>query len=126
LGGQGVVVEIDESLVYKPKYNIGRRRVQGWVFGMVERGTRNVVVVPVDRRDAATLLPIIQEWIEDGSIIMSDGWAAYGGINNLPNGYQHFAVNHRVCTVPINFSHKIKHENTLPSRIHIDISCINL
>ncbi len=114
LGGQNRVVEIDESLIYHPKYHRGRARVQGtfferdhsfvkfklqplgWVFGMVERGTPNVIVVPVAQRNANTLLPIIQDNIEDNTIIMSDMWAAYFRIGQLPNNYQHFAVNHQV------------------------------
>lgn len=92
-------MEIDESLVYKSKYHRGRARVQGWVFGMVERGnSNNVVFIPVERRNALTLLPLIEEWILPGTIIMSDMWAAYGGIPALPAGYRHLSVNHRVCT----------------------------
>ncbi len=63
---------------------------------MVERGTSNVIMVPVDRRDAATLLPIIQDNINDDTIIMSDSWAAYFRLGQLPQNYQHYAVNHRV------------------------------
>ena len=38
LGGKGKVVEIDESLVFKVKYNRGSglKRKQIWIFGMVE------------------------------------------------------------------------------------------
>ena len=59
-------------------------------------GTNKVVMEPVERRDAATLLPLIDEWIEDGSVIYSDGWAAYININQLPNDYLHWQVIHRV------------------------------
>ncbi len=70
--------------------------ILGWVFGMVERGTTNVILVPVDRRDRQTLLPIIQDNIEDFTTVMSDGWAAYVTMGQLPQNYQHYAVNHRV------------------------------
>lgn len=68
-----------------------------WLFGGVERGNhQRCFVVPVERRNAATLLPLIEEHIEPGSIIHSDMWRAYGGIPNLPHGYhQHFTVNHQ-------------------------------
>ena len=31
----------------------------------------------VDKRDAATLLPIIQSHVESGTIVRSDEWASY-------------------------------------------------
>ena len=49
---------------------------------MLERGTNKVRLFNVADRTAATLLPIIADNIEAGSIIISDGWSAYG-IRNL-------------------------------------------
>lgn len=100
LGGPGRVVEIDESLFFKGKYNIGHwERQQQWVFGMVERGSPKMQVVVVPNRNQDTLLNQIVQWVEDNSMIMSDMWAAYNGIANLPNNYIHQAVNHRVSSV---------------------------
>ena len=47
----------------------------------------------VQRRDAKTLIPIIQRNLKVGSDINSDKWRAYNKINQ--NGYQHFTVNHK-------------------------------
>jgi len=95
IGGPDTVVEIDESVLTKRKYNRGQLRAeQQWFFGGVERGTNNCFIVPVERRDAVTLLPIIQKHIRPGTTIMSDGWAAYGGIANMPELYEHYKVNH--------------------------------
>ena len=56
--------------------------------------TKKGFSVPVANRDAATLLPIIQQWIRPGSIVWSDIWPAY---NNLPAlAYVHDTVNHRL------------------------------
>ncbi len=94
LGGPGEIVEIDESLMIKRKYNRGQMRLQHqqWVFGMYERESKIGIIIMVDRRDAATLIPIIQEYVRPGSIIHSDGWLAYQVLVQL--GYDHQIVKH--------------------------------
>lgn len=95
IGGPGIVVEIDETVITKRKYNRGALRAEEqWYFGGVERGSNRCFICPVDRRDAATLLPIIQLFILPGTIIMSDKWAAYNRIDQLPELYEHYSVNH--------------------------------
>ena len=66
-----------------------------WVLGGIQRGDNSscfLEVVP--RRDAATLLPIIQRNVAPGTVIMSDSWRAYNTLPQLPEGYAHYAVNH--------------------------------
>jgi transposase-like protein len=48
----------------------------------------------VQRRDAATLLPIIQTRTAPGSIVHSDAWAAYRRVQGLGNVAAHNVVNH--------------------------------
>ena len=48
----------------------------------------------VSRRDAQTLLPIIQAHVLPGTIIYSDEWAAYNQVQNIPNVTAHATVNH--------------------------------
>ena len=69
-----------------------------WVFGMVD-----ISVTPalgymeiVAQRDAATLLPIIQQHVANGSTVWSDEWAAYNRIASLPNVSSHEVVNHSI------------------------------
>ena len=76
--------------------NVSRAITQQWVFGGLEVGTpgRKGFLVAVPRRDAATLLPVIQQYVLPGSTIVSDCWRAY---NTLPQlGYQHLTVNHNI------------------------------
>lgn len=106
LGGPGIVVELDESKFGKRKYNRGSRRDGTWVFGMVERASNLCFLLPCpgNRRDRATLEPIIQSYIRPGSVVMTDGWAAYGNLQNL--GYHHLVVNHSIEFVnPITGAH---------------------
>ena len=63
---------------------------------LLERGTNKVRFFQVTDRTAATLLPIIADNIEAESTVISDGWAAYGGIRNLQQNYEHRWVNHRI------------------------------
>ena len=48
----------------------------------------------VQRRDAATLLPIINAHTAPGSVIHSDMWAAYRRIQQLPPVAAHHTINH--------------------------------
>ena len=98
IGGPGIVVEIDESVVAKRKYNRGHLVPERWVFGGYCPTSAEGFIVMVEQRNAGTLLPLIQEHIRPGSIIHSDGWAAYGGIANMPvvPQYTHLVVNHTV------------------------------
>ena len=94
IGGPGKVVEIDETLLSSRKYSRGRVVEKQWCFGGIERGTNNCFVVPVERRDAATVLPLIRQYVVPGTTIVSDQWAAYSTIKEMPEGYQHKTVNH--------------------------------
>ena len=61
--------------------------------GNERRGGRfRLVKCPDNRRDAATLIQIIQHNIEAGTTIVSDYWQAYSGLQNL--GYTYFTVNY--------------------------------
>jgi hypothetical protein len=96
IGGPGVTVEIDESVITKRKYHRGALRAEEqWFFGGVERGSNRCFICPVERRNADTLLPIIKQYILPGTTIISDMWAAYNRIDQLPEMYEHYTVNHR-------------------------------
>ena len=104
LGGQDIIVEIDESKFGKRRYNRGHRVEGNWVFGGSERiwneekgyyQAGKIFLEVVDRRDVATLIPLIQKYIRPGSIVYSDYWRAYGGIPDLPGyNFKHGTVCH--------------------------------
>ena len=109
LGGVGHVVQIDESLLARRKYNIGHQVNEQWIFD-VHAGIG--VIRLVQNRNRATLLPIIEEYVLPGSTnknvvivhvfsgttIHSDQWGAYmhGAIAAIPviPPYIHRSVNH--------------------------------
>ena len=68
--GPGEVVEIDESMFGRRKYHRGRQLSGQWVFGGVVRGTKDIFMVPVDDRSAATLIPLINQYICAGTTVM--------------------------------------------------------
>ncbi|KAF8357874.1 hypothetical protein PRIPAC_92869 [Pristionchus pacificus] len=69
---------------------------QQWVFGGVERRDKTkLFAIPVAKRDANTLLPLIVKHIAPGTEIQSDCWAAYHRISNIGK-YTHLTVNHSV------------------------------
>jgi hypothetical protein len=101
-------IQIDESKLGKRKHERGRRVEGVWVLGMVEAlipedpskrtyeftdfitgvtETRyhfeagNRIFITVPNRTAATLLPIIYEFCESGTVIRSDGWRAYRNLH---------------------------------------------
>ncbi|CAG2245204.1 unnamed protein product [Mytilus edulis] len=87
------LIEIDESLFGKKrKYHRGTGKQDTWVFGMVEKGSRKVILQIVEKRDRKTLLPIIQENVAEGAHINSDCWAAYNTLEK--EGFVHKTVNH--------------------------------
>ena len=71
------------------QYNRGRRARDTWVFGIVttEFSPAWGYFQVVERRDIATLDPIISKCIRPGTEVSSDDWAAYRGmagrINNI-------------------------------------------
>lgn len=99
IGGPGISVEIDETVLVRRKYRRGRLIRTIWLFGGIERETKKTFLIPLssecgeeERRNASTLIPLIIRHIRKESIIYSDSWGAYTSLANL--GYTHFRVNH--------------------------------
>ena len=94
VGGENIIVEIDETKLGKRKYN-RRHRVEGvWVVAGVERtSAKKIFAREVENRNAETITKIIETYVLPGSIIFTDCWKAYIAACEKLN-YQHFTVNH--------------------------------
>ena len=111
ISGAGMIVEIDEGKFGKRKYNRGRLVDGVWVLGGICRETKEMFLLPVEKRDAGTLIPIIVNKVAAGTTIMTDCWKAY---DSLPqHGFQHQTVNHSQHFVdPETQAHTQSIENT--------------
>ncbi|GBL74686.1 hypothetical protein AVEN_243572-1 [Araneus ventricosus] len=80
LGGVGVVVEIDKSKFGKRMYNRGKRVDGKWVFGGIERGSKNSFFCVVEDRTSETLIEGTKKFLKPGSTVLSDCWKSYNGL----------------------------------------------
>ena len=83
IGGPGHVVEIDESAFVWQNHNVGHPVRTQWVFGGLDTETQDGFLIAVDRRDADTLLAVLQEYVPPQTTVVSDLWGAYRTISNF-------------------------------------------
>ena len=62
------------------------------IFGMLEREGK-VVAMKVDDTKGATLLPIVEQFVEEGSTAYTDELSSYNGLSK--SGYEHMFVSHK-------------------------------
>lgn len=99
IGSTNDIIEIDECQIGRRKFHRGRRPREVWLFGAVVRGSvpLRLVIESVRKRNRATLIPIIRDRVAAGATIVSDGWAAYEGLQEM--GFTHLVVNHSTSFV---------------------------
>jgi transposase-like protein len=96
IGGPGVVVEIDESVITKAKITRNRsaRPVpEKWVIGMFDRNKKIGIVRLIDNRTEITIISLIRKHCFPGTRIITDGWAGYNNLHLF--GYIHDVVIHK-------------------------------
>lgn len=83
IGGSGVVVQIDESLICKRKYGVGRILANQdlWIVGGIDENG-NIFMELTTRRTKPILREIINRHVVPGSIVVTDGWGGYNGIDD--------------------------------------------
>ena len=93
VGGDGVIVQVDESKLCKRKNNVGRilANQDQWIVGGIDENG-NVFMTITTKRDLPTLHQIILNNVERGSIIWSDCWKGYRRLDM--HGFLHETVNH--------------------------------
>lgn len=97
LRGPDIIVQIDETkLNYNVKNHRGRSIAPCWCFCIVDTSFSPALGYAqiVTDRSSDTLLPIINNVVKAGSIIHSDEWKAYIGLNNS-DMYRHNTVCHK-------------------------------
>lgn len=89
VGGNNVIVEIDESkFIQQKNSNDGT-----WIVGGIERTEKKKIFLKVVKnRNARTLKAIIKKYVKPGSIVMTDMWKGYQGLEIL--GLIHKKINH--------------------------------
>ena len=105
IDGLNKIVEIDESEFCRRKYHRGHPVKGQWVFGGIERES-GITFLVVPNRTADTLMTIMRDWIEPGTIVISDCWGTYQKLGS--QGYRHRTVNHSIHFVD---PHRGPHQN---------------
>lgn len=94
IGGEGIIVEVDETKLGKRKYNRGHRVEGVWCICGIERTEeKRSFVVPVQNRNSETIYQTLLTYVYPGSIVYTDCWKAYDNPCEVLN-LQHFTVNH--------------------------------
>jgi IS1 family transposase len=88
IGGDGIIVEVDESKFHSRKEAGGI-----WVIGGIEKTEeKKCFFKVVNQRDARTIREIISRHIKPGSIVVTDIWRGYQNIEDF--NVTHETVNH--------------------------------
>lgn len=96
IGGDGIIIQVDETKIGKRKYHRGHRVEGAWVIVGVEKTEERGVFAEVVRdRSARTIEEVLSRHIARGSILQTDCWRGYSGIAEKL-GIVHQTVNHSV------------------------------
>ena len=94
LGGIGHTVQIDETVIARRKYNVGRNVQQQWLFGAIDMINGSFILRNIDNRSRKELQSVIIDTIYEDTHVISDCWSSYMAIFSNRNDYTHSHVNH--------------------------------
>ncbi|KAG0440318.1 hypothetical protein DMUE_1830 [Dictyocoela muelleri] len=83
LGGEGTIVEANETLTASAKYGKGRFPEQSWVFWVLESETGRCYLNVVPDRKRATIEKIISSIVVESTIICTDQAKMYGSLDEM-------------------------------------------
>ena len=101
-------VEADETFIGGKRKNMSnnkRKELAGTgrggvgksiVVGAKDRDTNQVHAEVVEKADAQTLIPFVENHVEHGATVFTDEATAYSGLPTILNGIQHETVNHSI------------------------------
>ncbi|KCZ78422.1 hypothetical protein H311_00543 [Anncaliia algerae PRA109] len=76
--GSNIIVEIDESKFGRRMYNKGHHVEGVWMIGCVERkANKKIILQKVEKRNFLHINNFMTNFINNESIIYSDGWRGY-------------------------------------------------
>lgn len=96
VGGLNHIVQIDESVITKRKYNRGRIIPEKWLLCVYDVTEKRGVIMYISNRETVTLVKEIERCVKPGSEIWTDMWRGYNELSQLGNvsPYIHKTVNH--------------------------------
>lgn len=93
IGGNKMIVEVDESKFGKRKFNKGHHVDGVWIIGGVERSeNKKINLEIIKKRNTENIDLFFKNNINIDSIVLTDCWRGYNNVQK--NGYQHNTVNH--------------------------------
>lgn len=97
IGGAGVDVEIDVTLIAPSRYNGSTYLEPLWLLGGIERSTKRRFVLTLKTNgeppSKSTLAPLIKRYIKPGSVIYSEADSVYkDSISELGLPYKHVVI----------------------------------
>ena len=99
IGGINLTVEIDEAHLYSNRKRIARKLVgqSYWVVSLICRETGQMFLDITTCRNSNYTIPLIEENMEKGTLIITDCWRGYNKLFNY--GYMHERINHSTKTI---------------------------
>lgn len=77
IGGQGVIVEVDESKFLRRKFSHSQEVKGNWIYCGVEKMSKKSFFKIVEKPSKDELLGVIKEFILPGTVIVSSCWKTY-------------------------------------------------